>query len=218
MLPTGVDPALFEHSPEETAAFRVRLETKFPQLKGKRALVYAGRVAKEKNIGFIITLMPQWLEKRPDLVLLIVGNGPDIDYYKDEAERSGVGENCVFTGYLERNELSLCYAVSDIFVFPSLTETQGLVTIEAMLSGIPVVAIGVMGTVQVMGGDNGGFMVKNDKAEFAARVLELLEDKDLYRRKSLEAKQHAKRWTLDSVTEKLVDIYREMPAVMGRAR
>jgi glycosyltransferase involved in cell wall biosynthesis len=145
LLPTGVDPALFRHSAEEAAAFRKRLEEKYPELEGKRILMFAGRVAKEKNIGFIIAMMKNLIEKHHDLVLLIAGNGPDLDYYREEALSCGAGGHCVFTGYLERSELALCYAVSEVFVFPSLTETQGLVTIEAMLSGIPVVAIGVLG-------------------------------------------------------------------------
>jgi glycosyltransferase involved in cell wall biosynthesis len=98
--------------------------------------------------------------------------------------------------------------MSDIFVFPSLTETQGMVTIEAMLSGIPVVAIGEMGTLEVMHGDNGGFMVKNDKDEFISRVFELLEDDDLSRRKVAEAKVHAQSWTIDVMAKELERIYR----------
>ena len=218
LLPTGVDPELFQHPSDKRAAFRKRLEEKYPNLKEKRILIFAGRVAKEKNIGFIIEMMGDLLVKHPDLALLIVGNGPDLEYYRTEARGRGTGDHCVFTGYLERAELSLCYAVSEIFVFPSLTETQGLVTIEAMLSGIPVVAIGEKGTVQVMGGDNGGFMVKNDREEFKTRLLQLLEDRELYGAKAEEAVRHARNWTIECVTEKLAGIYREAPAVMKAAR
>jgi glycosyltransferase involved in cell wall biosynthesis len=98
--------------------------------------------------------------------------------------------------------------MSDIFVFPSLTETQGLVTIEAMLSGTPVVAIGAMGTIQVMNGNNGGFMVQNDPREFISRVFDLLEDDELYRSKVEEAKRHAQGWTIETMTVKLEQIYR----------
>jgi glycosyltransferase involved in cell wall biosynthesis len=87
-----------------------------------------------------------------------------------------------------------------------------------MLSGIPVVAIGEMGTLQVMGGDNGGFMVKNDSEEFKNRVLELLEDPELYRKKSDEAKEHGKLWTVDSLTERLVAIYGEARELKGQGR
>jgi glycosyltransferase involved in cell wall biosynthesis len=208
-LPTGIDPALFRHGKKELNEFRALLEEKFPAAKEKRILLFAGRVSKEKNISFIIKMIPELLEKCPDLVLVIAGNGPYLEYYKDEAQRCGAGSACIFTGYLEREELSLTYGVSHIFLLPSLTETQGLVTIEAMLSGVPVVAIGALGTVQVMGGDNGGFMVRNDSDEFRDRVLDLLRDGDLYRRKSEEARRHAQNWTIDSLAGKLADIYRE---------
>jgi glycosyltransferase involved in cell wall biosynthesis len=117
---------------------------------------------------------------------------------------------------MERQDLALVYAVSDIFVFPSLTETQGLVTLEAMFSGTPVVAIGELGTAMVMNVDNGGFMVKNDPEEFTARVIDLLDDDDLYRRKALEAREHASAWSIDSLTKKLETIYRNTQMAFHR--
>ena len=206
-LPTGIETELFEHDRNESAAFREKLERHFPRLKGKRLLLFAGRVAKEKNIGFLLKILPGILARHPDIVLLIVGNGPDLEYYREMAKKTGIEEACVFTGYLERKDLALAYTISEVFVFPSLTDTQGLVTLEAMLSGTPVVAIGVLGTLMVMGGDNGGFMVKKDKAEFSARVLQLLEDGELHRQKSLEAVKHASQWSIVELTKKLVNIY-----------
>jgi glycosyltransferase involved in cell wall biosynthesis len=208
-LPTGVDPILFSHKQRELDAFRTYFELKYPVLWRKRILLFAGRMTKEKNISFIIQIFPQLLEKHSDIVLLLAGNGPYLDYYKDEADQCGVGEQCIFTGYVDREELALLYGVSHIFLQPSLTETQGLVTIEAMLSGIPVVGIGVLGTVQVMEGDNGGFMVQNDREEFRDRVLDLLGDEELYRAKALDARRHSQAWTIESLTQRLTGIYRE---------
>ena len=210
LLPTGVDPRLFTREKSDVEKFRAGLEEKFPELRGKRVLLFAGRISKEKNVAFLLNILPEIVKKHPDVLLLIAGNGPDLYGLKEECETLNVSGHCVFTGYLARKDLALAYAMSDIFVFPSVTDTQGLVTIEAMLSGIPVVAIGAMGTLEVMGGDNGGFMVKNDPAEFTARVFDLLEDDELYRRKVAEARIHAQFWTIDSMTEKLEKIYRKM--------
>jgi glycosyltransferase involved in cell wall biosynthesis len=207
-LPTGIDPAFFEHDKAESRMFRERLEGVHPEIKGKRILLFAGRVVREKNLGFLLEILPAVLAKHPGVILLIAGNGPDLDYFRDEAAAAGLSERCIFTGYLERRDLALLYAVSEIFVFPSLTDTQGLVTLEAMLSGVPVVAIGALGTLMVMGGDNGGFMVKNDPAGFTAAVLRLLDDPELYRAKAAEAKIHARSWSIDVVTQRLVEIYR----------
>ncbi|MDR0303099.1 MAG: glycosyltransferase [Treponema sp.] len=209
LLPTGIDPALFNHEKVEVEAFREAFTVLFPEAYGKKLLLMAGRVVKEKNIGFLLKILPDILKKNPDTILVIVGNGPDMDFYMKEAKHYGVEASCVFTGYLERSQLSLIYAISDVFVFPSLTDTQGLVTIEAMFSGTPVVAIGALGTLMVMGGDNGGFMVKNNPDEFTARVLDLLNNEELYRQKSEEAKLHAKSWSIEEITKKLTGIYRE---------
>jgi glycosyltransferase involved in cell wall biosynthesis len=208
LLPTGIDPQLFLHDRAEGEIFREKFEALFPEVKGKRLLLFAGRVAKEKNIGFLLEILGDIRAKQNDVVLVIAGNGPDRDYFKHEAERLGVRDLSVFTGYLERQDLALLYTISSVFVFPSLTDTQGLVTLEAMFSGVPVVAIGALGTLMVMGGDNGGFMVKNDKEEFAGRVLALLEDSELYQKKSAEARLHARSWAIDEITKKLVGEYR----------
>jgi 1,2-diacylglycerol 3-alpha-glucosyltransferase len=209
LLPTGIDPLLFNNKKKNVTEFRKKMDDKFPALSGKRILLFAGRVGKEKNISFLLQMMPGILIKSPDVVLLIVGNGQELPHFQEEAETLGIVSNCVFSGYLERQDLSLVYSMSYIFVFPSRTETQGLVTIEAMLSGIPVVAIGEMGTITVMGGDNGGFMVKNDPVEFSARVLDLLDDPELYKRKVCEAYSHAKAWTIGTMAERLEEIYRD---------
>jgi glycosyltransferase involved in cell wall biosynthesis len=207
LLPTGIDPDFFSHTQPELDWWRERMEKSFPVLSGKRILLFAGRVAKEKNLGFLIKLLPGLLEKYPDLILVIVGNGPDMEYFQNEAAELGVGDYCVFTGYMDRKDLALTYGISDIFVFASLTDTQGLVILEAMFSGIPVVAIGELGIIMVMDGNNGGFMVKNDSEEFSARVLDLLKDKELYRKKSEGARVHAMSWSIGEITKKLELIY-----------
>ncbi len=209
LLPTGIDAALFSNPAESVKAFRTQMNAKYPALAGKRILLFAGRIGKEKNISFLLRTMPEIFKEFPDTVLLVVGNGPDLSIFESEAASMGIGDRCVFPGYLDRKDLSLAYAMSSIFVFPSVTETQGLVTIEAMLSGIPVVAVGAMGTLTVMGGDNGGFMVKPDEAEFSARVRDLLRNPALYNEKAADAREHAKSWTIDTMAGKLQTIYAE---------
>ncbi|MDR1218762.1 MAG: glycosyltransferase [Treponema sp.] len=209
VLPTGIDPKHLTPNQLQVADFRGIMEQMYPPLRDRRILLFAGRVTKEKNVGFLLGILPKIIEKHREAVLLIVGDGPYLADLRKECERLNLNDHCVFTGYLERKDLGLAYAMSDIFVFPSLTETQGLVTIEAMCTGIPVVAIGSMGTVTVMNGDKGGFIVQNDEAEFTARVLNLLEDSGLYRAKALEAKRYAQHWMIDAMTVKLVEIYKE---------
>jgi signal transduction histidine kinase len=101
---------------------------------GKRLLLFAGRIAEEKNIPFLLDIFPGIAARFPDTALVLAGSGPD--FYKYQAEAEELQATVVFTNYLNRKTLSLLYAVSTLFVFPSLTETQGLVTIEAMLANV----------------------------------------------------------------------------------
>jgi glycosyltransferase involved in cell wall biosynthesis len=212
LLPTGIDSELFKRQPDEAARFRAGLEARYPALRGKRILLYAGRIAKEKNLSFLLEIFSEIALKHPETALLLVGNGPELDALKKESRRHKIEDRCVFTGYMERGDLALAYAMSAIFLFPSLTETQGLVTIEAMMSGLPVIAIGSNGTKMVMNGDNGGFMVRDDPVEFSEKILLLLEDAALYREKAEEAKRHAEHWSIDRMAETLIEIYEQTRA------
>jgi glycosyltransferase involved in cell wall biosynthesis len=219
LLPTGIDDKIFYPRTEtENANFRKSMENMYPALKQKRILLYAGRVGKEKNLELILRAAVKIVKEQDDVIFLIVGSGPDIYGFKEECETLNLMNYFVFTGYLERSLLAGAYCISKIFIFPSITETQGLVTIEAMLSGIPVVAVGERGTLMVMRGDNGGFMVPNDENMFARRILDLLKDEDLYRKKASEALLYGKKWTMDVMVKRLENIYTEVIADYKKER
>jgi glycosyltransferase involved in cell wall biosynthesis len=208
LLPTGIDDSIFyPRSIDEKTAFRESMELIFPCLKGKQILLYAGRVGKEKNLELILNAANKIIKERNDVIFMIAGSGPDIYWLKEECEAQKLINYFVFTGYLERATLANIYCISKIFIFPSITETQGLVTIEAMLSGIPIVAVGERGTLMVMRGDNGGFMVPNNADIFANRILDLLRDESLYRKKAMDAINYGKKWTMDIMGKRLESIY-----------
>jgi glycosyltransferase involved in cell wall biosynthesis len=208
LLPTGIDDSIFYPRDEnENNTFRASMEKIYPELKNKRILLYAGRVSKEKNIELILKIAPKIIKEQNDVVFLIAGSGPDIYWMKEECAVLGLRDNFIFSGYVPHIPLARIYCISKIFIFPSRTETQGLVTIEAMLSGIPVVAVGERGTMNVMRGDNGGFMTPNDENIFAGRVLDLLKDENLYEKKAVDALNYGKLWTMDIMSKRLEKIY-----------
>lgn len=213
ILPTGIPQALDVKKLDVRPLFFNQLHTLLPRVQKKHVLLYVGRVVKEKNLDFLFPVLAEVKKTFKDTVLVFVGGGPELDNLKEKAKKTGYARDIVFAGYRSREELAYFYSVTDVFVFPSKTETQGLVTLEAMMAGVPVVAIGERGTLDVMKGDNGGFMVKEDVNEFSQRVLELLKDKELYAEKSQEAKKWASQWSLDTLTEKLVTYYEEALAI-----
>lgn len=129
--------------------------------------LYVGRAAHEKNIGFLLHALEYTRRLRPDILLLIAGEGPAVPDLKEKVNALGLRDHVQFIGYLDRSEaLPACYAAADVFVFASRTETQGLVLLEAMAAGLPVVALSEMGTTDILAPGRGAF--------FAARRSESL--------------------------------------------
>ena len=124
----------------------------------------------------------------------------------------GLIEKVIFTGFIDRNRLKDFYSSANVFVFASKVETQGLVTLESMACGTPVVAIGKMGTREVMGGDSGGFMVDDDLEMFVEKTELLLNDPLVYKNKSEEALKHVERWTIHEQAIKLEKLYKNLLA------
>lgn len=207
ILPTGIPEDICHFEKKYVSTFWYQLYKVFPVIKKKTILLYVGRIAKEKNLYFLIDMLGEVRKTIKDAVLLFVGGGPEEDALKEYAKSKSYSWNICFAGYKTRDELSYIYSFSDLFVFPSCTETQGLVTVEAMMCGLPVVAIGEMGTLDIMQGDNGGFMVKNDINEFSQKVCQLLTDKDLYNKKKEEALNWSQQWAISSLTDNLVSYY-----------
>lgn len=209
ILPTGIPSSVVSFNKKKSVDFYKKLYEEFPQLEGKRILLYIGRVVKEKNLPFLFDVLERVLPSVPDAVLLFVGGGPELEALKAAASDRGLSDRAIFAGYRERGDLVYFYKMASVFTFPSVTETQGLVTVEAMLTGLPVVAIGEMGTLDVMQGDNGGFMVGNDADEFARRTIELLSDSKLHSKKSKEAFEWAQKWSMKFLAPRLVALYKK---------
>jgi hypothetical protein len=216
VIPTGIAGTFVPQDKADVAAYRAALDARFPALAGRRILLFAGRLTVEKNVKFLIPVLRRLLNCRDDVALLLAGDGPGRAQIEAVARRSRVSDKCAFLGYVDRSILPLVYAAADVFVFPSRTETQGLCTIEAMGTGLPVVAIGEMGTLDVMRGDHGGFMVGNDKKEFTDAVERLLDDGKLHASKSAEAVAWARQYRVEITTARLARLYKIAAAQRSR--
>ncbi|MGN0729068.1 glycosyltransferase [Treponema sp.] len=207
IIPTGIPDSKIVYNEKKAKLVYSTLFKKFPGLKGKKILLFVGRIVKEKNLSFLFNVLKNVQAEIPKAALLFVGGGPYLDELKQISESRGLKNSVFFTGYIEGNDLIYFYRLASVFTFPSKTETQGLVTVEAMLSGLPVVAIGEMGTADVMQGDNGGFMVKDDTDEFTQKTLALLKDKKLHKEKSEQALEWGIKWKISSLTPRLIECY-----------
>jgi len=152
----------------------------------------------------------QALKRRPDLLLLIAGEGPALPALRAQAAQLGLGESVRFTGYLDRHrDLPDCYAAADVFAFASRTETQGLVLLEAMATGLPVVALARMGTVDILAPRQGCRVPADDPAAFAEAVVEVLSDLTLRERLGSEARAYARSWSDEAMAQRLAGLYHD---------
>ena len=207
VLPTGIDLERFTGG--DGAAFRRRhaIPAERP------VLLHISRVAHEKNIDFVLEALARVRAAVPDVLLVIAGEGPALSHLKRLAGRLGLDAHVLFVGYLDRDGALLdCYRAGDAFVFASRTETQGLVLLEALALGVPVVSTAVMGTAEVLDGVKGALVAPDEVGGFAASVVRVLKDAALRRRLAAAAPADAHAWSAPVMAERLVALYREVIA------
>src|SRR5580704_11245803 len=158
-------------------------------------------------------MMLQLRKRSPDAMLLIAGEGPADGSLRAQAARLGLGESVRFLGYFDRGgELQDCYSAADVFVFSSLTETQGLVLLEAMAQGVPVVAIPRMGTIDILGPGLGCRHAPDDRKGFARVVQGLLTDRAACAALGEQARQYAHTWSSIAMAQRLSALYASLAA------
>lgn len=153
LWPQGVDARRF-HPDKFSKKWRVRMTAGHP---ADRLLLYVGRLGREKGIG---SLKPV-LERVPGTRLAIVGDGPA----RRDLEREFAGTPTVFTGVRKGPQLAKAYASADAFVFPSTTETLGLSMLEALASGLPVIAARAGATAEVVADGRAGLLYEPDSLD-----------------------------------------------------
>ena len=201
VLPTGLAAESFIRG--DGARFRKQ----FSLPAARPLLLYVGRVAFEKNIDFLLRTFVRVLTRQPDALFVIAGEGPALAHLNRLARELGVQDAVRFIGYLDRRTgLPDCYAAGDAFVFASRTETQGLVLLEAMAQGTPVVSTAELGTRSILTPESGAYVVPELEESFATAVIQALRlAPDAPRRAQLRA--HAESWASLTMARRLVTFY-----------
>jgi 1,2-diacylglycerol 3-alpha-glucosyltransferase len=205
IIPTGMELNKFH------ACNGARFRQRYQIPASRPTLVHIGRVAHEKNIHFLLRMLPQLRSSIPDILLIIAGEGPALPYLRKLAGKLGISANVLFVGYLSRADALLdCYCAGDAFVFASRTETQGLVLLEAMALGVPVVSTAVMGTKDILQPQRGALVAQENPEKFAETVRYLLENEFLRKRLSKEARDYVKEWSAPMMAERLLEYYQQL--------
>jgi len=200
VIPSGID-ALPLVVPEDAAVFR----NTWGIAKDERVLLYVGRIASEKNLAVLIPALERLKAHDVTPRLVFVG---DFDYratLEAIAAKSTVASQVIFTGKIERAKLGAVYASADIFMFPSLTDTQGLVLHEAAQAGLPIILCDPEVT-EVARHDRNAQVVPSDSEQIAHAVRMILDDDNLRRRYGVASKKLARQYSERIQAQKINDL------------
>lgn len=177
----------------------------------RKLALFVGRAAFEKNIDFLLEAVASARRKQPHLMLVIAGEGPALPSLRRHAQALRIEDHVRFVGYLPRHGgLRDCYAAADLFTFASHTETQGLVLLEAMAVGLPVLAIPALGAAEIISPGRGALPAATTPTEFARQLNQLLDSPERLAAMSGEAIAFARSWDADAQATRLASLYRSL--------
>ncbi len=201
LLPTGIDPL-----PAATQSSIAEFHSKYGFSETDEIVTYVGRLGAEKNLDSLIPMIEEVLKVRPNAKLLYVGDFEYRETLEKLAKQSQASDRIIFTGALPRETLGTIYGASSVFVFPSMTDTQGLVLHEAALSGLPIVLTDGGVSEVVRDGEN-GFVADENPQSMAEKVVAILNDTRLREKFGEASKRIAGEYTEIEQTKKLEALY-----------
>lgn len=202
--------------PEEThAAIRIRVRRALGILEGERLLLTCARLAPQKGHRVLIDALPEVLERHPECVVALAGEGPERRMIESEIARLGIGERVRLLGHREDTE-DLAIA-SDLFVFPTLYEGSPFALLEAMRVALPVVTTDASGIREVVTADSGIVVRAGDAASLRDGLLRAIEDADAMRTRGIRGRQRVlEHFSAATMAERTLEILEAAPHAIGR--
>jgi glycosyltransferase involved in cell wall biosynthesis len=202
VIPTGIDVTPFKKA--NGAALRSQWGWG-----DDKVIVSVGGLAEEKNWLTLVQAFALAQKSHPEIRLVLLGDGPQADALKQLAGELGVTDRVTFTGKVPFEEVPAYLKAADIFSFASITETQGLVTLEAMAAGLPVVAVNAIGTRDFIEVGKQGFLTQNDPADLAKGLVDLLDNPNLIGKLRRAALRTAYAYDNKRLARKLLKVYEQ---------
>lgn len=179
--------------------------------KHQKKIIHVGRISYEKNVEVIIFAMKKLLESHPDATLHIYGTGPADNYLKEIVAQENLDKNVFFHGFIAHDQLPKIYQEHDIFVTASTIETQGLVILEAMACGLPVVGVDKLAIPDLIKNDEDGYVVEPFAPDKMGRVLtQMLNHPEKFSEYGKRSIEIAKGHDFNNVMDELENTYKEL--------
>jgi len=211
ILPTGIDTDFFKTNKSARGKLRKKLNIS----QDTQILIYAGRIVEEKNIHFILESFIKLSKKKDNVILLLVGpalsTNPYIKKLKERISRAGIKDKVIFTGSIPHKDMPFYYQGSDIFLFTSLTDTQGIVILEAEACGLPIVALRDEAFTNIVEENKNCFLIRKANPDlFAKKILEILNNKNTWNNFSKKSHQIAQLFSEEKQAKNLLKIYKSL--------
>jgi len=172
-----------------------------------KVLLFVGRLGQEKNIDFLLEAFIQLKYEFPNITLVLVGSGPEEKMLRTKVAREKLEKSVIFAGKIPKEEVAKYYAGADLFVFSSVTETQGLVIPEAKAAGLPVVAVKANGVSEMVIDGEDGFLTQINKDDFVNKIAVLLSDDELRGKFALRARTNSELLSSQNCALRLLKVY-----------
>lgn len=186
-----------------------KIREKYGIEKDEKVLLLVSRLTEEKNVEFIFRSIRNIL-KRKGVKFLVVGGGYLNTYLKNFCVENEISDQVIFCGEVERKEVKNYYAASDIFVYASKSETQGMIITEAMYMKLPIVALSATGISSLVLNNGNGFLIDESEKDFQEAVLRLIEDTELRKKFAETSKRICElKFTASICAEKMLEVYKE---------
>lgn len=202
-IPTGIDLAPYQQADGRA----IRQQYQWGQT--EKVLVSIGRLAEEKNFQTLLAAVAQVMHQRDEVRLILVGDGPQRAELEQYCQEAGIGCRVKFTGRVPFDQVPTFLKAADLFCFASITETQGLVTMEALAAGLPVVAVDASGTRDAIETGQEGLLTDNDSAALGQAISRVLADESLYNRLKTGALKKAASFDMLVQARKMVTVYEQ---------
>lgn len=202
VIPTGIDLDSYRTADGE----RIRKKRRWDK---DIVMISVGRLASEKNWGTLLHAAALVIRDIPHFRLVLIGDGPDRKDLEYLAKELGIRRRVTFTGSRPFSEVPSYMKAANLFGFASVTETQGLATLEAMAAGLPVIAVDASGTRDILNHGQQGYLVENNAEALAAAVKKLLSNPERMKKFAHAAYKRAQSFNIEKLTKSLLDVYEQ---------
>jgi glycosyltransferase involved in cell wall biosynthesis len=197
VLPSGIDTRLFSTGKNIH--------------KHSLKILHVGRISYEKNVDVVLKAFQIVLNSLPSAQLIIAGDGPALEDMKKLSKKLGIYKNIEFIGFINRINLPKLYKTADVFVTASTMETLGLVVLEAMSCGLPIVAVNKYALPWIVKNNQNGFIVKPfDKIVMSEKIIQILKDKTTAKKFKKKSVEIAHKYEVQKIIRKLELIYQNL--------